>query len=275
MRKEPFISDRRSFLRLQCDSVPSLVAGFTVRSGGVSHSPYSSMNMGLHVGDSADAVAENRRMCAEESGIPLENWTFADQVHGPAIVKTGPDDAGKGIYQYSDAVPETDGLYTDSRNTAAALAFADCTPIFFYEEAAGLAGIAHAGWKGSVSNIAGSMVSRWCEEEGADPGKIHAVIGPSIGPCCYVVDDRVISKVNGHYRQDEELPYTSAGTGQYRLDLKKFNEALLIKAGLDKKNISVSGLCTSCNEDLFFSHRRDGGKTGRMIGFIGWKEEGS
>lgn len=275
MGNEPFTRDRETFLRLNSLSSlqPSIAAGFTVKEGGVSKPPFASLNMGLHVNDAPSDVVLNRISCADELEIPLANWVYADQVHGSRIVKAEAEDRGKGAYKYAEALPETDGLYTKRTDLVLALAFADCVPIFFYEASSGLVGIAHAGWKGSVLDIGGAMIRRWVESEGAAIERIHAVIGPSIGSCCYKVDDRVISEVDKLVENNEELPYKESEPGQYSLDLKKLNTSLLIKAGLNKENIAVSNLCTSCEKDLFFSHRRDHGKTGRMIGFIGRKEE--
>ncbi|WP_338781814.1 peptidoglycan editing factor PgeF [Metabacillus sp. FJAT-52054] len=274
---EPFIKDRETFLSLDGFTTinSSIIAGFTVKNGGVSTSHFSTLNMGLHVNDDPADVVANRKICALETSIPLRNWVFADQVHGSRIVKAEKENRGDGAFEYEAAIHAADGIYTDKADTMLALAFADCVPIFFYEEAANLIGVAHAGWKGSVLNIGQAMISRWIEAEGAQLDRIHAVIGPSIGSCCYKVDDRVIEEVNKHFDPVEEVPYKEAGAGQYFLDLKALNEALLVKAGLNRENISVSGRCTSCEDQLFFSHRRDNGKTGRMIGFIGLKEEGS
>ncbi|MGD7008504.1 peptidoglycan editing factor PgeF [Metabacillus sp. 84] len=277
MSSELFSSDRDTFLSLNrftgVDS--SILAGFTVKDGGTSKDPYASLNMGLHVQDVREDVVANRRLCAAEAGISLENWVFADQVHGKRIVKAGQKERGSGAFHYDQAILEADGLYTNQTGLVLALAYADCVPIFFYEKKAKLIGIAHAGWKGSVLNIGGEMIAAWLEAEGASLENIHAAIGPSIGPCCYKVDDSVISKVNKLFNHHEELPWVETEPGQYRLDLKKLNAALLKKAGLSDNQISVSGLCTCCEKDLFFSHRRDAGRTGRMIGFIGLKEEDS
>ncbi|AZB42850.1 peptidoglycan editing factor PgeF [Bacillus sp. FJAT-42376] len=274
MSTEPFTKERQTFLRLITTNPSSITAGFTVKEGGVSEAPFSSLNMGLHVNDDPSHVVSNRDICANAAGIPLSNWVFADQVHGCHIAEAGLEHRGNGAFDYATALPETDGIYTKQPNLVLALAYADCVPVFFYEEETGLVGIAHAGWKGSVLDIGGAMIRRF-EEEGADIRHIQAVIGPSIGACCYKVDERVIAEVDKLFEGHEELPYIEAEPGQYSLDLKKLNKALLLKAGLHRENISVSNRCTSCEEDLFFSHRRDLGKTGRMVGFIGRKEEGS
>jgi copper oxidase (laccase) domain-containing protein len=118
------------------------------------------------------------------------------------------------------------------------------------------------------------MVSAWKHNENIDCQDIYAAIGPSIGPCCYIVDDLVINEVERVLDiHDDVNPYQKIGVNQYRLDLKKLNYLLLIKAGIGPDNISVSSFCTSCDSSLFFSHRRDMGNTGRMMGFIALKKE--
>ncbi|MCD7033877.1 peptidoglycan editing factor PgeF [Metabacillus sp. GX 13764] len=251
----------------------SVTAGFTLMDGGFSNGSYAELNMGLHVGDDPLAVQKNRNKLAEQLSMPLEQWVFADQVHDSIIYKAGSDDKGKGTLDYSTAIKGTDGLYTKEKNIMLALCFADCVPLFFFEKQQKLVGTAHAGWKGTVKNIAGRMVQEWTEKEQADPDRIIAVIGPSIGPCCYTVDSRVMDHVYSQNAAEPDKIYSEIKKGQFSLDLKELNRQLLIKAGLKDENIHVSSYCTGCESDLFFSHRRDNGKTGRMISFVGMKEE--
>lgn len=143
--------------------------------------------------------------------------------------------------------------------------------MYFYDPVKSIIGAAHAGWKGTVKQIGRIMTERWVNEEGSRLTDIQAVIGPSISAGSYTVDDRVINEVRA-------LPFTAESAicetekGQYQLDLKEVNRLLLIHCGIPEENISVSGLCTERERELFFSHRRDKGKTGRMMSFIGMKE---
>ena len=111
------------------------------------------------------------------------------------------------------------------------------------------------------------------QKEGVPVNEIFVAIGPSICPNCYVVDDIVIDKVQKLLEEYDEKPYNLISDGQYQLDLKRLNLLLLEKAGVQKEQIEISTYCTSCQEDLFFSHRRDKGRTGRLMSFIGWKED--
>lgn len=251
---------------------PSLVIGFTASDGGVSTGYYSTLNMGLHVGDQPENVVENRRILSEKLDLPLQNWVYADQVHDSKIQKVSSSDKSKGTIQYSSAIPAADGLYSRENKLMLALCYADCVPLYFFDKEQSMIGTAHAGWKGTVKNIAGEMINRWVNSENSNPDHIAAAIGPSIGSCCYRVDDRVIQQVE-LLGLDGKKTYQETAKGQYSLDLKELNKQLLVKAGLKEENIGVSSYCTSCEKDLFFSHRRDLGKTGRMIGFIGMNEE--
>ncbi|MFB1081188.1 peptidoglycan editing factor PgeF [Jeotgalibacillus sp. JSM ZJ347] len=249
---------------------PGLTAIFTTKNGGVSKGYFSSLNTGLHVNDQRNDVIENRKNVARNSGWDLNKWIFADQVHGTRVVQVTSRHAGMGAEHYSGAVKQADGLWTFDRGLGLSLGFADCVPVYFAEPETGYAGVAHAGWKGSVGNIVGEMV-RQAAFAGVCPEKIHAMIGPSIGECCYQVDNRVI----------EQIPHEVSGSAgifemteenQYKLNLQELNKQLLILSGVKEQNIEMSGMCTSCHKDLFFSHRRDNGKTGRMSAVIGWRE---
>jgi polyphenol oxidase len=241
---------------------PSVFAGFTAKTGGISEKPFESFNLGLHVNDNDNSVEANRKKLAELAGFPPSDWICADQVHGSRIRKVQNEDRGKGALEYSSALKETDGLYTKEKGALLALCYADCVPVFFYDPQKELIGAVHAGWKGSVKDISGKMARTWITEEGSSPDQIQAVIGPSIGECCYVVDDLVINSVNDALKSSDSRPYEQAGKGQYKLNLKQLNKQLLINAGVIPENIQVSSYCTSCDSNFFFSHRRDREKPG-------------
>nr|WP_276540382.1 peptidoglycan editing factor PgeF [Salipaludibacillus agaradhaerens] len=275
MIKEPFQmqTDAITFLQDWNNLSPNILAGFTTKRGGTSSGAFTSNNLGLHVNDTNLNVRENRRLLADLLQFPLENWACAEQVHEDHIVKISKDLTGYGALNYQDSIKGTDGFYTTETNTLLALCYADCVPIYYMAPEHHTIGIAHAGWKGSVKNIAGKMVELWKINESIPSTEIYAAIGPSIGPCCYMVDDRVIKEVNDilSSSQISNSPYEKVSHDQYSLDLKKLNLLLLLNAGIDRANILVSQYCTSCEKSLFFSHRRDNGKTGRMLSFIGFK----
>ncbi|WP_270181798.1 peptidoglycan editing factor PgeF [Alkalihalobacillus sp. CinArs1] len=243
-------------------------AGFSTRLNGVSKDPFASLNLGYHVPDHPVDVLTNRKILSKAIGTPLENWVVAEQIHGNDIAHITANDLGRGTLDHESAIRGMDGMYTDEKGLMLAALYADCVPVYFYSPSAKRVGIAHAGWKGTTKDIAGEMIQRW-QDDGIDPKDIVTAIGPSIGKCCYEVDDRVIENVI-EVASDSEQFFTH-NEGTYQLDLKAVNKHLLLKAGVLEDNILVSDYCTSCS-DLFFSHRSEHGKTGRMMGYIGLEE---
>jgi hypothetical protein len=198
----------------------------------------------------------------------LEQWICTEQVHGSTIRKVTFTDAGKGAEGLENAVPATDGIYTNEAGLLLALGYADCVPLYFYALNPRMVGIAHAGWRGTVRNIGGNMVKRWMNEESVPREEIYAAIGPSIGECCYEVDRQVIDAVDKALGSEAEGVYRQTDETHWRLDLKECNRKLLIRAGISEDHIECSYHCTGCRTDLF-SHRKENGRTGRMLGFIG------
>ena len=276
MINEPFIHDHHpQLLRMNNweKNDKQLVAGFTTRKGGVSQAECASFNLGLHVNDEHPHVVRNRRLLAHLVNFPTETWICAEQIHDNRIVKVTAEQLGAGVFNFNEGILQTDGLYTNEVNILLSLVYADCVPLYFYAKNHNLIGVAHAGWKGTIKDIAGEMVRKWVKDEGVCVDEILITIGPSIGSCCYVVDDFVINAVKNVLPDHSNHLYTQVTTGQYSLDLKQINKLLLIKAGIPAGNITTSSYCTSCEKELFFSHRRDKGKTGRMLSFIGLKED--
>jgi polyphenol oxidase len=270
---EPFVLEKEQFFAIDdwMQRFPGLVAGFTTKNGGNSKESYDSLNLGYHVGDTMDAVCTNRKKLSNVLDFPLQGWVGAEQTHGITIRKITRSDRGRGSDSYADAFKATDGFYTREQGILLTLCFADCVPLFFIAPEERLIGVAHAGWKGTVSGIAAEMISAW-NREGVNVEKISVVIGPSICKKCYIVDDRVITLVQNTLEHVEKKPYNLIQEGQYSLDLREVNKQILIQAGISEKKILSTEFCSSCHNTEFFSHRRDSGRTGRMLSFIGWRE---
>jgi polyphenol oxidase len=270
---EPFINENQSYFSIKnwMDQYPGLVAGITTKNGGKSTGFFENLNMGFHVGDLKEAVCSNREILADLLQFPLMHWVGAEQTHDTQIRKVMKSDRGKGSDSYDNAILGTDGFYTNKEGILLTLCYADCVPLFFISPKNRMIGAAHAGWKGTVNEIARKMVEKW-EEGGIPPNQIFVAIGPSICEKCYIVNDYVINFVENTLEDVEKKPYNLIKEGQYELDLRKLNKMILLKAGVPEKNIQTSKLCSSCNQSEFFSHRRDQGKTGRMLSYIGWKE---
>ncbi len=233
-------------------------AFFTTRWGGVSVPPFASLNLGLHVGDDPRAVRENRRVVGEILAFPPENWAVAQQIHGTTVVRVGPEDAGAGALSLSTAVPGVDGLLTTAPDLPLVGFFADCVPLFFWDDAGRMVGLAHAGWRGTAGGIGRRMLQLFREELGVLPERIRVALGPAIGPCCYRVGEEVAALF-----PREVVTRDAAGVS---LNLVRANRLDLEAAGVTE--IQVAGICTACRTDLFFSHRGEKGHTGRMAALI-------
>ncbi|WP_027088360.1 peptidoglycan editing factor PgeF [Cohnella panacarvi] len=247
-----------------------ITAGFTTRHAN---------NTALHVGDDPAAVIRNRKRVAERLGWSFDAWTCAEQVHGNEVRIIARDNAGSGRYDRESAIPHTDALVTNEADILLAMFYADCVPLYFYDPVTQSLGLAHAGWKGTVADIAARTVGKMSAEFGADPANIRAAIGPSIGGCCYEVDEAVLRHVR-------PILNTSADTGvdglaerfvvpsrdgRARLDLKLLNRHLMIKAGILPSSIEMTSWCTGCSTDLLYSHRMEQGNAGRMMSLLGRK----
>ncbi|MBO8162278.1 MAG: peptidoglycan editing factor PgeF [Brevibacillus sp.] len=251
-----------------------LAAGFTMRGGGHSDPPYDSLNLGLHVGDDPVRVRQNRQVLASRLGFPFDAWTCGEQLHGTAVRRVTSTQRGAGRDLLDTAIPAADGLYTDEPGVLLISYYADCVPIYFLDPRSGAVGLAHAGWKGTVGRIAVVMLEELTKSFGTSPDQLLVAIGPAIRACCYEVDERVMERVRGITSGWEES-VMPGNEGRYMLDLPQLNVQMLTDCGVLAEHISRSGYCTACRTDLFFSHRRDGGKTGRMASYIGWREEGA
>jgi YfiH family protein len=220
--------------------LPGARAVFTTRRGGVSGGPYASLNLGLSTADTRANVQANRERLAAQLGVEL---SFTRQVHGTAIHHAGA------------AMPEGDGQITTAAGVAPAVTVADCLPIVI--AAAGVVVVLHGGWRGLAGGIVAAGV-RALRAARADE-EVAAAIGPGAGGCCYEVGEEVLSVFAAHG--------PSVRNGR-NLDLKAVARSELEVAGVSE--VHDIGLCTLCGpSDLLFSHRRDGGVTGRQAG-LAW-----
>jgi polyphenol oxidase len=245
---------------------PNLKVGFTSRNGGVSKGYYSTNNFGLHVSDNDEDVITNRNKLSMSLDIPIEKWVSGEQVHGTSIHNVKLADAGKGAKSVETSLKSIDGLLTNEKGILCTAFFADCVPLFFFDPVTKYIGIAHAGWKGTVGRIAEVMTNQFVEL-GTDLQDLRVAIGPCITKSNYEIDDYVKDRIPEEYR---EKVLTPVGNQHYLLDLKQLNVEILVQSGVFRSNIDVTNYCTFRDKDLFFSHRRDEGKTGRMLGFIGF-----
>lgn len=255
-----------------------LTAGFSGKEGGVSHSPWSSLNTGLHVGDAHEHVIANRRRIAEAIGWSFEAWTCAMQVHSNRVAQVNAEDIGRGRNELEDVIGDCDALVTNVPGALLVSFYADCVPLYFYSPEQGAIALAHSGWRGTVGEIAVETINTLKAAYGVKPDRVLAAIGPSIGSCCYEVGGAVIGEVKqllmrlGLEEKVEQRCMRLMDNGKAHLNLKEINYQLMLKAGILPSHIEMSNWCTGCRTDLFFSHRTEGGSTGRMASWIGIRE---
>lgn len=244
-----------------------LIHGFTTRHGGVSPEPYKSLNLALHVGDDPTNVVENRKRLLQEAGLSIDQLVCAEQVHGKHVTAVALADKGNGATDYESAVPDSDGLCTDEHDLILTLFFADCVPILLYDPVKEAACALHAGWKGTALKIVAEGIQKMQKSYGSKPADMAAAIGPAIGGCCYGVSEEVAEKLKASV--DGETAALTQRQGKWHVDLQTLNREQLLEAGLRPENIDVLAYCTSDRTDLFFSHRKENGRTGRQGAFIG------
>lgn len=236
--------------------------GISSRLGGTSSQPFTSLNLGLHTGDDDKKVIANRQLFCQGVGIVADDIVTAEQIHTDTVALVTKQHIGKGAKKYSEAIRATDALITNVPDIPLMLFFADCVPVLIVDPVQKAIGIAHAGWKGTMENIAQKTVLTMQTHFGTNPQHCFVAIAPSIGPCCYEVDDIVINKLKTQFENWEQLVRPKGK--KWNLDLWQTNRLQLEKIGVEGKNIIVSKICTACNKELFFSYRAENGCTGRM-----------
>ncbi len=205
--------------------LPGLVHAAFTRHGGVSPAPWISLNLGGLSGDQKENVVENRRRIFEAVGRPVESIYDAWQVHGTNIVCT---DRPRPL---DEAHVKADAILTDNPQVTLFMRFADCVPVFLFDPVRRVVGLAHAGWQGTVTQIARITVERMSAEYGSHPGDILAVIGPSIGPDHYEVGPDVAGQVKAAFA-DASGQFLSERNGKTFFDLWRTNQFILEQAGI-------------------------------------------
>ena len=238
-------------------------AYFTSRRGGISQDSFKSLNLGLHTIDSNDNVLSNRKLISEAIGIDHRNLTAGEQVHGNKVLVVREQDKGKGALKYNNSIKGVDALITDIKDLPLVSFYADCVPLFFLDPVQKVGGLAHAGWKGTVSKIAIKTLDKMTEQFNSSPEQCMIGIGPAISGVNYEVDDNLANKFRETFDFHKEV-CEKKKNGIYLLDLPKTNYMMLCKAGVRPENIINSSMCTYDLKEYFYSYRRDNGKTGRM-----------
>ncbi len=251
--------------------IPMIRHGFSTKLGGVSEGMFATMNLGSeslpYIDDPAN-IEENYRRIAKSIGFEVDTVVVSHQTHKTDIRVVDENDRGKGLFvprDYSDI----DGLITNKPNLTLVTKYADCVPLYFVDPVNKAIGLSHAGWRGTVSKIGKVTVEAMQQNYGCNPQDIIAVIGPSICVECYEISEDTAKKFMeafAGYRAENILILKE--NGKYLCDLWAANRSVLMEAGLSPEHINISGVCTSCNSDLLFSHRKTQGKRGSLAAFL-------
>ena len=250
----------QSAIFAQCDF---LTHAFCTRHGGTSKEDYKSLNMSFREGDEEFQVLQNWSKLAEDFAIPLEQFLVLNQVHGDDIFVIKP----QGSYFSSRDELNYDAIITCRTNLAICIKTADCVPVFIVDKVQKVIAAVHAGWRGTALGISAKVIRLMQHQYGSLPQDILAAIGPSIGRCCYEVDN-VTAEAFGAQKNKESFLFPKASRSKWMVDLPEANRRQILDCGIPETNIELSGYCTMCNQDIFFSHRGAGGITGRQINFM-------
>ncbi len=231
--------------------------GLSTREGGVSPEPYG-LNLSFNVGDEEKNVIVNREKFFGDAGIGVNALACTRQVHGDTVTRV----RAPGDY------PSSDALISDETGVFLAITVADCLPVFLFDPVTSSVAAVHIGWRGSKLGILGKVLRAMGDEFGSKAGDLISFIGPSARQCCYEVGEEVAVEFPANVLKRN-------AAGRAHLDLVQFNRSILLESGVGETHIEVSEYCTICNGRLFHSYRREGPKSGRMMGVIGIAERKS
>jgi hypothetical protein len=260
------ITQKESIKYLECFAEKKLdfvIHAFCTRQGGVSGGSFASLNVSAREGDGNDHVRLNLERIAAAFGISVSQFLPVHQVHRDGIWVVD----GETPLPAPDPPPELDAIMTDRPGVALCIKTADCVPVFLVDPVRRVIGAVHAGWKGTALQIVEKAVKEMVQRFGTSPSDLSAIIGPAIGPCCYEVDTGVYQAMSNHPERDFFF-HARREEGKWMLDLFLANRHQLLRSGLLPERIRTADHCTACHPELFFSHRAQGGNTGRQLNFI-------
>ena len=218
--------------------------------------------------DDPEAVKENYRRMADALGVDMNRMVVTWQTHTTNVRLVSETDFGKGVISDRD-YRDVDGLITNIPGVTLVTFFADCVPLYFVDTKNRAIGLSHSGWRGTVNRMGRETLDRMKEAFGTNPSDVVACIGPSICQDCYEVGEEVIDQFRAAFAEchHDSLFYKKTN-GKYQLNLWEANRIVLKEAGVPEEQISVTDICTYCNPDLLFSHRRTADKRGNLCAFL-------
>ncbi len=229
--------------------------GFTTRVGGLSSGPYASLNLGLSSGDDPETVEANRALLLAELGVDRSRVCGYHQVHGSQVEVASP-----GWFE-----KKADAAVTDDPELLVVVSAADCFPVLFHDRRSGAVGAAHCGWRGTVGHIVANVVEAMGRHYGSAPADLEVAIGQGIMGTCYQVAPEVVDEfIAAGFPASVATPTD----GRPLLDILAAIRFELARVGVEDERVHALGRCTHCEPEVFYSHRRDEGVTGRMWGYV-------
>lgn len=247
-------------------AIPGIAHGFSTRQGGVSQGIFGTMNLGLNRGDDPDCVRENYRRFLAAVGCTGRHLAMCDQVHGSTVRNITMADTKAELFQRLNY--EGDGLITAIPGVTLVVFVSDCIPVLLCDPVRKVVAAVHAGWRGTASGVVTAAVEQMCRVYGCKPGDILAAIGPGIGPCCFETHEDVPNAMTAAVASPALSYIKIMENGKFSVDLKGINARRLELAGLAPEHIAVSGDCTACLGDKYWSHRVMGSQRGSMAAVI-------
>lgn len=240
---------------------------FSTKLGGVSKGAYKSMNLSFR-DDKRENVIQNYKIICNTLDMDYNNIVFSSQVHDDKIYHVSENDRGKGLLKKSDII-NYDALITNKKDVILTTFYADCVPLYFLDPFEKVIALAHSGWRGTVKQIGTLTVNEMAKIYNCKKENIIAGIGPSIGVCCFEVDTPVVNEFKNKLPFSEEFIIKDCTKkDKYKINLQKINEKILLNAGIKKENVEIADICTMCNSDLLFSHRKMGDKRGSLAALM-------
>ena len=272
--------DRNVFRNVERGGVPYLsfkaledtgmvINGFSTRLGGASKGRFATMNFSYSRKDDPADVLENFTRMADALGVERDRMVVSNQTHTTNVRRVTREDEGKGVIRERD-YRDVDGLITDVPGITLVTFYADCVPLYLVDPVHHAIGLSHSGWRGTVRRMGQVTMDAMKEAFGTRPEDVTACIGPSICRDCFEVGEEVAEAFADAFdpKYRDALYRANAKPGKYQLDLWKANEIIFQEAGVPKEQIHTTNICTMCNSDYLFSHRRVGEERGNLAAFL-------
>ena len=272
--------DRNVFRNVERGGVPYLsfkaledtgmvINGFSTRLGGASKGRFATMNFSYSRKDDPADVLENFTRMADALGVERDRMVVSYQTHTTNVRRVTREDEGKGVIRERD-YRDVDGLITDVPGITLVTFYADCVPLYLVDQVHHAIGLSHSGWRGTVRRMGQVTMDAMKEAFGTRPEDVTACIGPSICRDCFEVGEEVAEAFADAFdpKYRDALYRANEKPGKYQLDLWKANEIIFQEAGVPKEQIHTTNICTMCNSDYLFSHRRVGEERRNLAAFL-------